>query len=328
MAGRNEPCPCGSGKKYKKCCAGKQAVSVEEVHNEEMERILQTFFDTYPKQQDVQSYIDFADGWKTALGSDLPEEMVESIALDEFFFHERQDIWLEYIAKQRKKQIRPSMAELLDLWTEPRVFIGKVTDVEETYIRAESIADQEVIRLWKESDKPVPLNVHFYCFLLPDGTSKGNYLAVSSLIFFPADRTAAIENFAQALTGTALKEQTQQFWTALAEDGYKGDEFTQFEKGVLHYAAEFLAKHDRHSEQLLELIEDFLVAQQPRARKEVAIAAGAVRYGQEQSLFEPLPMTLKEIAETFGVSPSSMNKYAKEIAEYAERNLNQQGALV
>ena len=27
-AGRNEPCPCGSGKKYKKCCLGKnQAAS-------------------------------------------------------------------------------------------------------------------------------------------------------------------------------------------------------------------------------------------------------------------------------------------------------------
>jgi len=23
--GRNEPCPCGSGKKYKKCCLAKQA---------------------------------------------------------------------------------------------------------------------------------------------------------------------------------------------------------------------------------------------------------------------------------------------------------------
>ncbi len=23
-AGRNDPCPCGSGKKYKKCCEGKQ----------------------------------------------------------------------------------------------------------------------------------------------------------------------------------------------------------------------------------------------------------------------------------------------------------------
>ncbi|MEE9287487.1 MAG: SEC-C metal-binding domain-containing protein, partial [Gammaproteobacteria bacterium] len=24
--GRNDPCPCGSGRKYKKCCLGKNAV--------------------------------------------------------------------------------------------------------------------------------------------------------------------------------------------------------------------------------------------------------------------------------------------------------------
>jgi len=27
--GRNDPCPCGSGKKYKKCCLGKAAISVD-----------------------------------------------------------------------------------------------------------------------------------------------------------------------------------------------------------------------------------------------------------------------------------------------------------
>ena len=26
VVGRNEPCPCGSGKKYKKCCAKRDAV--------------------------------------------------------------------------------------------------------------------------------------------------------------------------------------------------------------------------------------------------------------------------------------------------------------
>ena len=36
--GRNDPCPCGSGKKYKKCCANKSASSIlqdmkEDIHN-------------------------------------------------------------------------------------------------------------------------------------------------------------------------------------------------------------------------------------------------------------------------------------------------------
>lgn len=30
--GRNDPCPCGSGKKYKKCCLGKEANLAQEIH--------------------------------------------------------------------------------------------------------------------------------------------------------------------------------------------------------------------------------------------------------------------------------------------------------
>ena len=29
--GRNDPCPCGSGRKYKKCCTGKKDVSAEDL---------------------------------------------------------------------------------------------------------------------------------------------------------------------------------------------------------------------------------------------------------------------------------------------------------
>ncbi|WP_153730774.1 SEC-C metal-binding domain-containing protein [Sporosarcina obsidiansis] len=323
MVGRNEPCPCGSGKKYKKCCESKQSVSVEDVQTEEMERLLQTFYDTYPERKDIQEFISFADTWKSPLRAFLPEEMIEAIALDEFFFHQRSDIWESYIEKQKKKQVRPSILGLLDQWAEPRVFIGEVTAVDETYMTAKSIIGDEVIQLWKESEKPVPAGVHFYCFILPDGTEGSHYLAVSSLIFFPTDHSEAVKRFAKKFDNMAekkpselLKEQTMTFWQQLGEDGYAGGEFTEFEAGVLLEAVDFLEKNGRDSAALVELIEDFLVEQQPNARKEVAIAAGAIRYGQENELFEPLQMTMKDIAEWFGVSPSSMNKYAKDIAQY------------
>ncbi|PIC65136.1 metal-binding protein [Sporosarcina sp. P13] len=316
MVGRNEPCPCGSGKKYKKCCESKQAVTVEDVQTEEMERLLQTFYDTHPERIDVNEFIEYSKAWKSSLDNYLPEEMIQSIALDEFFFHQRTDIWANYVAKQKKKQVRPSILELLDLWSEPRVFIGEVIAVDNTYLTATSILGDETIKLWKESDKPIPAGVHFYCFLLPDGTSTGNYLAVSSLIFFPTDHTEAIKTFAKSIADEQLKDHTMKFWEALGEDGYSGGEFTEFEAGVLLSADEFLEKNDRQSDELLELLEDFLVDEQPKARKMVAIAAGAIRYGQENDFFTPLDMTLKEIAEAFDVSPSSMNKYAKDIAQY------------
>ncbi len=113
-----------------------------------------------------------------------------------------------------------------------------------------------------------------------------------------------------------LKENGIAFWKLLGEDGYDGGEFTNFEAGVLQKAIEFLEKNDRESEKLIEIVEDYLVEQQPNARKEVAIAAGAIRFGQENALFEPLTITVKEIAEWFEVSTSSLNKYYNDLNAY------------
>ncbi|MFS0576968.1 SEC-C metal-binding domain-containing protein [Sporosarcina sp. 179-K 3D1 HS] len=325
MVGRNDPCPCGSGKKYKKCCVSKQAVSIETVQSEELERVLQAFYEEYPERKDIPEYLGLANRWKQLLGTYLQEEMIEAIVLDEFFFHHRLDIWQGYLAKQQKKLVRPSVLRVLDEWQQPRVFIGEVIEVDDAYLTVHMIVKDETIRLRRESEKPVPVGVHLYCFILPEGTSEqeNHYLAVSSLIFFPTDHTEAIREFAKRfvaqneLTASEfLKEQAIEFWKLLGEDGYEGGEFTNFEAGVLLHVMEFLEEHNRESEQLLEIVEDFLVEQQPNARKDVAIAAGAIRFGHEQALFEPLTMTLKDMAEWFGVSPSSMNRYHKELVEY------------
>ena len=53
---RNDPCPCGSGKKYKKCCEHKTAVKVEDMFFEELDRTLQLFFADYPKRAEMSAY--------------------------------------------------------------------------------------------------------------------------------------------------------------------------------------------------------------------------------------------------------------------------------
>ncbi|MDB4898157.1 MAG: motif domain protein [Firmicutes bacterium] len=48
MAGRNDPCPCGSGKKYKKCCLGReQVVSLGQVRHDRAYRTLLTDLGDY-----------------------------------------------------------------------------------------------------------------------------------------------------------------------------------------------------------------------------------------------------------------------------------------
>jgi len=329
MVGRNDPCPCGSGKKYKKCCESKVVVEVIDMHLEEVERVLQSFYEVYPQRKDVPEYIELANKWKSSLRAALNEEMIEAIVLDEFFFHYRTDIWTSYLDRVNKKQNRTSIINVLDTWRNPRILIGEVVQVNPQYLSVTSIFENETVELRRESDKPVSLGAFLYCFILPDGTSTENhYSAVSSLIFFPVDHQSVFKNFAKKYEqetekslDTFWKENSIRFWQNLGEDGYVGAEFTEFEVGVLEHMIDFLSTHERESEELVEIIEDYLVELQPNARKEVAIAAGAIRFGQENDYFNALDLTLKEIAESFDVSTSSMNKYYKELMEYASASV-------
>lgn len=188
MIGRNDPCLCGSGKKYKKCCQSKQAFSIEAVQVEELERILQAFYEEYPERRDINEYLALVKKWSGPLEKFLVQEMIEAIVMDEFFFHHKPEIWANYLDKQHKKVIRPSVASVLATWNNPRAFIGEVVAVEEMYMSVKSLFADETIQLRRESDKPIPVGVHVYCFVLPDGTMKDNqYLAISSMVFFPTD---------------------------------------------------------------------------------------------------------------------------------------------
>ena len=323
MVKRNDPCPCGSGKKYKKCCEGKQQVTVETVAIEELERVLETFYLEYPERKDVRAYIDHVGTWQPKLENALPHEFIEAIALDDFFFHQQPTIWTNYLKKTKKKTVRPSTLSVLEGWSQPTLFIGTVNAVEEDYFQATHTLSNEVINLRRENDKPIPEGMHVFSFILPDGTAnETNYLAVSTLIFFPLDHVKVFEqlkkNFEVSKKSVEdyLHEDHLSFWELLVSNGYKGEEFSSFESGVLAQVKDFLEENERATTPMLELLEDYLIEGQPSARKEAAIAAGAIRYGQENGLFESLSMNVKEIAATFDISASSLTKYYQDLCSY------------
>jgi len=325
MVKRNDPCPCGSGKKYKKCCEGKQQVTVETVQIEELERVLQTFYLEYPERKDVRAYIEHVATWQPKLESVLQRELIEAIALDDFFFHQEPSIWKSYLKKTKKKAVRPSTVKVLEEWSQPTLFIGTVSVVEEKYFKASHLLTNEELYIRRENDKPIPEGMHVFAFILPDGTKTStHYLAVSTLIFFPEDHLKVFEEFkknfeaSEKKVGAFLKEEHLTFWEFLVSNGYKGEEFTNFESTVLTQVKDFLEQNDRETAPMLELLEDYLIEGQPTARKEAAIAAGAIRYGQEKELFESLSMTVKEIAATFDISASSLTKYYQDLNSYVE----------
>ena len=324
MVGRNDPCPCGSGKKYKKCCESKQSVSIEEVRSEELDRLLQAFYDEYPERKDFSALLTVMNDWKSRLEQFLDEEMIEAIAIDEFFFHQKPEIWLKYIEKQQKKTVRPAVSKVLEQWRTPTVLLGEVLEVEQQYMLVKDILTNETLYLKRESDKPVPVGVHLFCFILPDiSLQENHYIAISSLIFIPTDHRDVMTTYAKDNAATSkeaatefLKNHLIEFWELLGSNGYGGGEFTDFEAGILLEIMDRLEKQNRNPKQLVNIIEDYLVVNQPNARKEAAVAAGAIRFGQEHQLFEGPYWSFKEIAEWYGVSTHSLNKYYKDINEF------------
>ncbi len=263
--------------------------------------------------------------WQPKLESVLQRELIEAIALDDFFFHQEPSIWKSYLKKTKKKAVRPSTVKVLDDWSHPALFIGTVSVVEENYFKASHLLTNEELYIRRENDKPIPEGMHVFAFILPDGTKKlSHYLAVSTLIFFPEDHLKVFEEFkknfeaSEKKVGAFLKEEHLAFWELLVSNGYKGEEFTNFESTVLSQVKEFLEQNDRETAPMLELLEDYLIEGQPTARKEAAIVAGAIRYGQEKELFESLSMTVKEIAATFDISASSLTKYYQDLNSYVE----------
>ena len=169
MVGRNDLCPCGSGKKYKKCCEGKNQATSYTVFREEIETVLQTFYSNYPERKDIREFIELVQAWAPKLESKLQKELVEADALDEFFFHKRPEIWTGFLAKMAKKIVRPAMFELLKTWEKPTFFIGTVEAVENDYFTAVSALDGQSYFIQRESPKPIPLGMRVFAFLLPDG---------------------------------------------------------------------------------------------------------------------------------------------------------------
>ncbi|MEO4052847.1 SEC-C domain-containing protein [Solibacillus sp. CAU 1738] len=322
MIGRNDQCPCGSGKKYKKCCEGKTQTTVTSVFNEEIEAVLQNFYGAYPERKDIREYIEIVQDWKPKLQTHLQGELIEAVALDEFFFHVRPDIWTGYLKRTIKKMVRPTTIELLSNWMQPEMFIGRVDAVEERHFKATHTLTKESYMIRRENNKPIPEGMHVFAFLLPDGSGQAMHmLAVSTLIFFPAEHAKVFDTFAKGYNNEQsvsefLKLNHLNFWMQLVDGGYAGEEFTSFETDVLEQAKNFLQERGRDSEKLVIVLEDYLVEQQPTARKAAAIAAGAIRFGQERELFEGKAFTVKEIAEGFGVSASSLNKYYQDLLAY------------
>ncbi|WML46914.1 SEC-C metal-binding domain-containing protein [Neobacillus sp. PS3-34] len=133
---RNEPCPCGSGKKYKKCCGAKEVVSISEVIDREISLLQKNIIDYAPyhfEDEIVESFEQLVEIIPHAEEEEL--ELYEQVHAIWFsLFHSLEDgetILEKFIASEGKKINRHKVREILHSWTESRAIVGTILEADE-----------------------------------------------------------------------------------------------------------------------------------------------------------------------------------------------------
>jgi tetratricopeptide (TPR) repeat protein len=179
---RNEPCPCGSGKKYKKCCGMNEAVSITHIVESEMDnlqkQILQFAFNFYGTEMED----DFEDLQEMLFAPDEQGiqyyEFIHSIWFSLFEQMEDGETIIEkFVAYESPRVKRPKLKQILQSWVNPRVIAGKVISAEKNKLMVEDVLTLEKIEALIINDHfPVEDGSFFVSFLLP---YEQNY------VFFP-----------------------------------------------------------------------------------------------------------------------------------------------
>ncbi len=309
--GRNEPCPCGSGKKYKKCCGNSKVIEFPSTTiKEELDGAFQRF----------QDHI--VNNHSELLPTSKPQSQEEH--LEQFFsllqgsvFDKQEDgttIMDGFVEQEKENVTRPLSKESLVAWTDAAAGVFAL-DNQEDAVTVKSVFHDSTFSIVKDS---IPLeditSAPYYFGVLMKWGDVHQFMPIA----IPQDE----EHFNAYMEKLSDEQKTQDYFTAhLAE---------QFRMWIHQETDEREWDARPEDKEVLELFEDtveegvqgtgaydqvekawvaFCETEAPTIRKAGVFAAALEFIASED-------VTKKQIAEKYSVSPSSMTRRIKEIEVY------------
>ncbi|AQQ54039.1 SEC-C metal-binding domain-containing protein [Planococcus lenghuensis] len=125
MTGRNEPCPCGSGKKHKKCCG--RPKEIHELIDEELQSVMEGAVNEGLGHREHNEISERITKWSKELTGLFDEQLIETLAFETYMYIERQELWRRFLIRQVNTAQRPQVRDVLTAWQQPFIALGKVT---------------------------------------------------------------------------------------------------------------------------------------------------------------------------------------------------------
>ncbi|MEK5040092.1 tetratricopeptide repeat protein [Sporosarcina sp. FSL K6-3457] len=332
MIGRNDPCLCGSGKKYKKCCALKNELSNDQLVDEELERVLIGYYDSaLGNYADAMELERIDREWKSKLSKYMLLEEIEAFVAEYFVFVLRREQWNRYLLKTLNGPIRSATRAVLELWKNPIVLFGKTTMIYEDYFLVEEVLGHGMYTIDTE-DIQVEENLLAFGVILPDSRQRENGLYFPGELIFIEDRDGAFVQQIESMAETSGQVSSYEFFKKHMIDIYKAiverdvasvddlaqSELTLQQKEVVTILVEQLEELDSPP-QVVEVGQmitiGYLLTKKPTFRKPEVIAAAIFKAMHDFGILGPYEYAQTEIAELFGVSVSSIMKHMDMLEE-------------
>ncbi len=336
MVGRNDPCPCGSGKKYKKCHGKQQTVSINDLVNEELFKVRQQFFSENPNQEQLPAFRELQQQWQPRLMQSMAENDAQAFVIENFLFMQKPELWEDFLTKQIEAAQRPTTKEVLENWKDVKVFLGQYVAGNETSAQFKDAFTGEVFKMTDQPPTDMQDNQGLLAILLPDARiGEEGALFLNGYLTVVGEFTPFFE---QLKTQMASDKATD--GPAYLRDNYLAvvEKIVQYSTGTVDESLELSPEHqsvmdelNKHIEQadfdaetvdnVTSILNSYLVSQQPTVQKPEALVAGYWRFLQDHELIKGPMLAPKDLSEKFSVSSSTILKRSKEFGSYFEELL-------
>jgi len=347
VAGRNDQCTCGSGKKYKRCCGRTTVVSIDQVVENELNDVQHDMF-----QYAIHLYEEFFDDVLDQY-SDIFNELPDDV-YDLFSFFSR--VWIissiptdgktileEYVDIYGPKYSRPRTRDLLQRWKAARPSAYTVTKVDEqrTYMKVRDIftGEQHQVRIY-EMETDVEAGYFVFGTLLPAGA---NSIFFPTFLELPTEyagdmRNMILELFEKSSETSPVEFMSNEFIDVfmvfmfgkakVTADDYHWQTSKQREVAEMFQIR--MKEYDYDEEIVgigLSLWHKYCERKNPRIIKTGIYEAALVYMLEMIYPYEGLS-THEELAEEFDVSPSSISTKFRELEKVLQEELEKYDEII
>ncbi|MGO1058711.1 SEC-C metal-binding domain-containing protein [Planococcus sp. FY231025] len=336
MVGRNDPCPCGSGKKYKKCHGKQQTVSINDLVNEELFKVRQQFFSENPNQEQLPAFRELQQEWQPRLMQSMAENDAQAFVIENFLFMQKPELWEAFLTKQVELAQRPSTKEVLENWKDAKVFLGQYVEGNEASAQFKDAFTGETIQMTDQPPTDMQDGQGLLAILLPDSRiGKDGALFLNGYLTVVGDFDPLFEG-----VKAKMAEANATDGAAYLRDNYLAvvEMIVKYSTGTVDESIELSPEHEsvmaelaKHVEEadfdaetvdnVTSILNSYLVSQQPSVQKPEALVAGYWRFLQDHELIKGPMLAPKDLSEKFGVSSSTILKRSKEFGSYFEELL-------